>query len=273
MKLALGRQVSGIVTVALAGALTFAAGGIAFAQQAAPPAPADASAPHHGHHEGLLGQALALPSLTAAQRTAVEKLVETRRAAELPVKQADAKLLTALAAQVEQAAVDRQALAPDLQARDSAALAARAVDRETLQQLHDLLTPSQRGALVDAVESAGRPGEGHGPREHLAHMEERLGLSDQQEAQIAANLRAERHHGLAGAPDGGHRGGAGAWREAWLDSFRTDTFNATATQHGAGHHGDHMENLMQAMVPVLSPAQRATLAAQLRRRAAHESET
>jgi Spy/CpxP family protein refolding chaperone len=34
-----------------------------------------------------------------------------------------------------------------------------------------------------------------------------------------------------------------------------------------------MENLMQAMVPVLTPAQRAQLAAHLRQRAAHESRT
>jgi Spy/CpxP family protein refolding chaperone len=270
MKLSLGRQLSGIVTVALAGALTLGAGGIAFAQQAAPPPQSDASPPQHRHHEGLVAQALTLPSLTAEQRTAIEKLVETRRAAEAPVKQADAALLTALAKQVEQAALDRQALAPDVQARDGAATAARAVDRETLQQLHDLLTPAQRGQLVDAIEAEGHGWDGHGRREHLEHMEERLGLSEQQDAQIAANLRAERQH----PPDGGHHG-PGEGRQAWLESFRTASFNATAAggPHGAGPHGDHLENLMQAMLPVLSPAQRAQLAAQLRHRAAHESST
>jgi|HubBroStandDraft_4_1064222.scaffolds.fasta_scaffold29833_2 Spy/CpxP family protein refolding chaperone len=271
MKLSLGRQVTGIATVALAGALTLGAGGVALAQQAAPPPQSDTGPHQHRHHEGIVAQALALPSLTAAQRTAIERLEETRRAAEVPVKQADARLLTALATQVEQAAIDRQALAPDLQARDGAAAAAHAVDQQTLQQLHDLLTPAQRSALVDAVEATGHGGDGHDRREHLAHMEERLGLSEQQEAQIASNLRAEHQ----GAPDGGHHGGAGAWRQAWLESFRTDSFNATANgaQHGGGHRGDHLENLMQAMLPVLSPTQRAQLATQLRHRAAHESRT
>jgi len=278
MKLSLGRNLTGMVALAaMAGALTLGAGGIALAQQAS--APQGDAAPqhpwHHGHHEGILGRALTLSSLTAEQRTAIERLVQTRRAAEAPVKQADAKLLTALATQVEQASVNRQALAPDLQVRDGAATAARAVDRETLQQLHDLLTPAQRGELVDAMETGDAGEHGHRGHEQLAHIEQRLGLTEQQEAQVAANLRAERaEHQAAG--DGGRHGGPGAGKQAWLESFRTDSFNATAGgggQHGAGHRGEHMEHLMQAMVPVLTPAQRAQLAAHLRQRAAHESRT
>jgi Spy/CpxP family protein refolding chaperone len=267
MKLSLGRQTTGIVTVALAGALTLGAGGMALAQQAAPAPQADASSPHRGHHEGIVAQALGLSSLTAEQRTAIAKLADARRAAEVPVKQADAQLLTALAKQVEQAAIDRQALAPDLQARDTAATAARTVDRDTLQQLHDVLTPAQRGQLVDAIEAQGHGWDGRGRREHLAHMEQRLGLSEQQEAQIAANL----HAGRQPPPDGGHHG-PGEGRQAWLESFRTASFNASAAgPHGGGHPGEHLENLMQAMVPVLSPSQRSELATHLRHRAAHES--
>jgi Spy/CpxP family protein refolding chaperone len=277
MKPSLGRNVTGMVALAaMAGALTLGAGGIALAQQASPPQ-SDAAPEHdgyHGHHEGILGRALALSSLTGDQRTAIERLVQTRRAAEAPVKQADARLLTVLATQVEQASVNPQALAPDLQARDGAATAARAVDRETLQQLHDLLTPAQRGALVDAMEAGDAGGYGHRGHEQLAHMEQRLGLTEQQEALVAANLRAERA-GHQGGPDGGRHGHPGAGKQAWLESFRTDSFNATASggQPWAGHRGDHMEHLMQAMVPVLTPAQRAELAAHLRHRAARESRT
>jgi Spy/CpxP family protein refolding chaperone len=275
MKPSLGRNVTGLVALAaMAGALTLGAGGIALAQQASPPQ-SDAAPEHdghHGHHEGILGRALALSSLTAEQRTAIERLVQTRRAAEAPVKQADAKLLTALATQVEQASVNPQALAPDLQVRDGAATAARAVDRETIQQLHDLLTPAQRGELVDALKAGDAGGHGHRGHEQLEHMEQHLGLTEQQEALVAANLRAERAD-HQGGPDGGRHGGAG--KQAWLESFRSDSFHATADggPHGAGHRGEHLENLMQAMVPVLTPAQRAQLAAQLRHRAAHESRT
>ena len=269
MKLSMTRHFTAFATLALAGALTLGAGGIALAQQAAAPTSGDAGPHHHGHRDGIVARALALSSLTPAQRTAVERLVETRRAAEVPVKQADARVLTALATQVEQASLDRQALAPDLQARDGAAAAAHTVDAQTLQQLHDLLTPAQRGELVDAMEAGGHAHGEHGHGARLAHMEQRLGLTDQQEAQIAANLRAEHQ----GAADGGHPGAHEGGR-AWLESFRSDSF--TANGNGgpqAGHRGEHLENLMQAILPVLSPAQRAQLATQLRHRAAHESRT
>jgi Spy/CpxP family protein refolding chaperone len=271
MKLSLTRHPAAVVTLALAGALSLGAGGVALAQQAAPPtAPSDGGSGHHRHHEGIVAQALALPSLTTNQRTAIEQLVQTRHAAEVPVKQADARLLTALATQVEQASLDRQALASDVQALDGAASSARSVDRATLQQLHELLTPAQRGQLADALESEMQGHGGHGRHEQLAHMEHHLGLSEQQETQIAANLRAERQ----GAADGGHHG-PGAERQAWLESFRTDSFSTSTMggQHAAAHPGEHVENLMQAMLPVLTPTQRAQLATHLRHRAAHESST
>jgi Spy/CpxP family protein refolding chaperone len=284
MKLALGQlgrhATASITLAALAGAVTLGAGGVALAQQAAPAAPAaqaDGAPRHRGHHEGLLGQALKLSSLTDAQRTQVDGLMQTRRAAEAPVKQADAKLLTDLAAQVEQASIDKQALAPDVRARDGAASAARSVDRQTIQQLHDLLTPAQRGQLVDAVEAEkqGHGGwHGGGPRERLTHLEEKLGLSEQQDAQIQAALHAD-HAGHA--PDGGHPWSRGSGPQGWLESFRGDSFNAVSTpaggpHPGAGPHGDHLEHLVAAMVPVLTPAQRADLASHLRRRAAREAQ-
>ena len=190
-----------------------------------------------------------------------------------------------LATQVEQAAIDRQALAPSLGARDGAAAAAKTVDQQTLQQLHDLLTPAQRGQLADAVE-AGMSGHGrHGAGGdagagfgRLARMGQHLGLTSDQEQQIAANLRAERQAGKqgdaagSGAPHGqGQRG-----RGAWIESFRSDSLNASAggqaPQAASPSAGMRtLENLMQAMVPVLTPVQRAQLADHLRKRAAHET--
>jgi len=91
----MNRWITRIVTVAsLAGAAALAPAGIAYAQQAA-------TAAHEGHgmgHKmGLVGAALKLDSLTPAQRTAIDQLVQTRRTAEVPVRQADAQLLTVLA--------------------------------------------------------------------------------------------------------------------------------------------------------------------------------
>jgi hypothetical protein len=55
-----------------------------------------------------------------------------------------------------------------------------------------------------------------------------------------------------------------------LQAFRGDSFDATAFVR-AHDRGERIEKLAAAAVPVLTPAQRATLADQLRRRAAHES--
>jgi Spy/CpxP family protein refolding chaperone len=265
----MNRWMSRIVSVAsLAGAIALVPAGVAFAQQAsASSQPGEHG--HRGHRMGLVGEALTLDSLTPAQRTAIEQLVQTRRTAEGPVRQADAQVLTVLAQQVEQASINRQALAPTVQARESAALSARTVDLDTVQKLHDLLTPAQRGQLVDAAEAHMHGHKGMHAGGHLARVAKELGLTDQQKQQIASNLRTERTaEGDAGHP----RSGAG---KAWLDSFRGDTFTASAAgadpKAGMEHRANRMEDLLTAAVPVLSPAQRAQLASHLRARAAHES--
>jgi Spy/CpxP family protein refolding chaperone len=232
---------------------------------------ADQGTPAHaGHHHqgrpGLLGAALRLDSLTPDQRASIEQLVSQTRTARAPVRQADAQVLQVLAHQVEQASVDPQGLAPTLNAEKGAVTGEVAVERDALNRLHGILSPAQRGQLVDAVESrfhgprgqhadggAGRGGEGFG-----AGMGARgLGLTDAQRAQIRANLRAE-------GPVGPHT------MRALLEAFRGDAFDAGNFVQGVAP-GERAERLAQAMVPVLTPAQRAIFADHLRSRAAHES--
>jgi Spy/CpxP family protein refolding chaperone len=272
----MNRWITRIVTLAsVAGALALVPAGVAYAQQAATSA-------HEGHHKGhrmgLIGDALKLDSLTSGQRTAIEQLAQTRRTAELPVRAADAQVLTVLAQQVDQAAINRQALAPTVSARESAAVAARTVDLDTVQKLHDLLSSAQRGQLVDAVEAQfqghqnGWKGDGGaGPGGHLGEIAKKLGLTDQQKAQIASNLRAERQAEGTATPHPDMRGAG----KAWLEAFRGDAFNASAsapnTPEFMSHRDSRMEDLLSAAVPVLSPAQRSELASHLRARAAHES--
>jgi Spy/CpxP family protein refolding chaperone len=273
----MNRWITRIVTVAsLVGADALVPAGIAYAQQAA-------TSPHEGHRMGhrmgLVGAALKLDSLTPAQRTAIEQLAQTRRTAEVPVRQADAQVLTVLAQQVEQASINRAALAPTVSARETAAVAARNVDLDTVQKLHDLLTPAQRGQLIDGIEAhfqghadggAGKGAGGHGGG-HLGMIAKKLGLTDQQKAQIASNLRAERQAEGTPAQHPDMRGAG----KAWLESFRGDTFNASASASNIPqmmeHRANRMEDLMTAALPVLSPAQRSELATHLRARAAHES--
>jgi Spy/CpxP family protein refolding chaperone len=144
-----------------------------------------------------------------------------------------------------------------------------------VQKLHDLLTPAQRGQLVDGIEAhfqghadAGKGGRGQG--DHLGMIAKKLGLTAQQKAQIAANFRAERQ-----AEDAGQHPDFRGAGKAWLEAFRADTFNASASAPNGTQmmerRANKMEDLLAAAVPVLTPAQRAELASHLRARAAHES--
>jgi Spy/CpxP family protein refolding chaperone len=259
----MNRWIHRLVTLtSVAGTLALLPAGVALAQDA-PPQAQDGAAHGHGHHghgPRLLGAALKLDSLTPAQRSQIEQLVAQRRAAEVPVRQADAQVLTVLAHQVEQAKVDDAALAPSLAAKRGAAVVAQQVDRAALVQLHAVLTPAQRTQLVDGIEARmaegragwagkGQPGAG------------RLGLTDAQRAQVRANLQAE------GAPTPSPE--ARAQRKAALDSFRGDAFDASAlAQLGRGE--DREMRMTRALIPVLTPNQRATLADRLRHRAARE---
>jgi Spy/CpxP family protein refolding chaperone len=250
-----------LVSASLLGALALPAT-VAFAFDGS-----QADAGHHGRHGregGLLRAALRVDSLTADQRTSIEKLLSDHRAAEGPVRAADAQFLTTLAQQVERASIDPQALAPSLAAEQSAASAEAASERGMLTQLHSILTSAQRGQLVDHITAKGEHPHEHshdGDAGSKAHtwMARSLDLTPGQQAQIRANLAAE---ASTGSPHGN--------RAALLQAFRGDTFDATAfvTPHSPGAR---MERFASAAVPVLTPAQRATLADHLRQRAAHES--
>ena len=249
-----------VISLSIAGALALVPCAAAFAQEA------HASHHEHAHRTGLLGEALKLESLTADQRTAVQQMIDQRHTASAPVRAADAQVLTTLAQEVEQASIDRQALAPALSAEEAAATAQSAVEQGALNRLHALLTPSQRSALVDRLEAA------HGKDPRAAHEGHKgghemwggkLGLTPEQKSQIATNLQAEGSSGAKGQQEGERRHQA-------LEAFRGDTFDASALVH-VEHRGDRAEKLAQAMVPVLRPAQRAAFAAKLRARAAHES--
>lgn len=244
-----------VMSVSITSAVALAAGGVALAH--------DAEARHgHGQQAGLLGQALQLDSLTPEQRTAIGQLVDRRRAASVPVRAADAQVLTALAQQVEQASVDRQSLGPVLVAEDKAADAQSAVERDAINRLHSLLTPAQRGQLVDRIEAEHARKDAGEERRHPA-WGGKLGLTAEQKSQIAANL-GERQR--ASGAKAGHDGE----RHQALESFRGDSFDPSALVH-VEHRGERAEKLAEAMVPVLTPAQRGQFANRLRARAAHES--
>jgi Spy/CpxP family protein refolding chaperone len=237
---------------------------VASAQDATPPAAQHGQGHHHeGHRKGLMGAALKLDSLTPAQRTQIEQLVAERRASAGPVRQADAQVLQVLAQQVFADKLDTQALAPSLDVERVAAVQEQTVDIVTLTQLHAILTPAQRGELVDKIDARLARAKGHeGRGGERRGQGGKLGLSEQQREQIKTNLQASRTPGA--------RGERGAKMQAALDSFKGDAFNAGTMVHVVAP-GERATKMTQAMLPVLTPNQRATYSDMLKHRAEHET--
>ena len=258
----MNRWMQRIVTFAsITSALALVPASVAFAQDAGPPTTQPTTAHGGGHRKGLVGAALKLGSLTPDERTQIDQLVAQHRQAAGPVRQADAQVLELLAQQVFADKMDPQALAPGLAVERAAVAQERSVDAATLSQLHSILTPAQRGELVDGIEARFAAG-GGAARAGAWTGDGKLGLSEPQRQQIRANLQASRPSDAA-APRGQMR--------AALESFRGDAFAPSALAR-PGDRGDREVRLTQAMLPVLTPNQRSTYADMLRHRAARETQ-
>jgi Spy/CpxP family protein refolding chaperone len=242
----------------------------------------DAGARHHRHHGrgDLLHASLRLESLSASQRTQIEQLVASDKAATANVRAARGQLTQALAAGLGAGNVNEQALGPQLQALEGAIEADEPVMRGTLEKLHAILTPAQRTELVNKVEGrearmqawmAEHRGAGSAQtREgNVGPWGRALGLTDAQRAQIKANL------GSTPAVDPALRVEARTERQRVLDAFKGDRFvmNEIAPARDPrliDEEPGRMVRLAKAAAPVLTADQRATAAAKLQQMAAHE---
>jgi Spy/CpxP family protein refolding chaperone len=206
----MNRWMSRALTVsAVVVGLAASAGGVALAD--GQPSGEHAGQGKH-HHGGLVQAALKLDSLSTVQRQQIGQIESARKAAEVPVRQANAVVLTQLAKQVEQARIDRQGLQGSLSTEEAAAQAARSVDVQTLTQLHGILSAQQRNQLVDGIEAripAGKPRpqqlesfrgdtfdastfvKARVPGEHVIAMAEKKvpGMTPAQRSEFASHLR------------------------------------------------------------------------------------
>lgn len=135
---------------AAAFSLTLATSGPAFASDAPRDEQHDPHNAHghghragHEHHANAVTRALALTSLTNAQRAQVESLAREEQATRAPLHAARNKMKLALAAQVERGAIDRSALAPVIKEQTDAVVAAHLRARAIGERLHTILTAKQ----------------------------------------------------------------------------------------------------------------------------------
>jgi Spy/CpxP family protein refolding chaperone len=213
----------------------------------------------------LIADALSTVPLGDDQRAQIEQLASDADARHAAAGGARADIMVAVAAQIEAGQIDRAALKSKIDAAAESITVTRPADQLALQHLHALLTPEQRGAVADAIVAHRKAM--HAEHPHHAQMEKwatDLSLTESQRAQIVAILATQwaDHHGDF---KGMHEHG-----KHFLDSFRSDTltFPAPEDAHArATAMADHFLGVAEAVLPILTPAQRSVAAAKLRERA------
>ncbi len=240
---------------------------------------------HHGHGD-LLHASLRLDSLTAAQRQQLEALAQAERTAHANVETARGQLLQTLASRVAAGNVDDVAIAPQMQALESAIQADEPGDRATLEKVHAVLTPAQRAEVASKIEERESHAWGHmrdgakaapdaapPEHEHMGAWGHLLNLSDAQREQIKTNLRS-----IGPAAD------KTVWREAHetrqrvLEAFKGSRFvmNEVAPPRDprvVDEGVEHMVRLAKASAPVLTSEQRAVVSAKLQKMATRATAT
>jgi Spy/CpxP family protein refolding chaperone len=237
----------------------------------------------HHHHGGVtLIIALSLDTLGVSpeQRTQVEKIRRDLLARMEPARVAEQRLATTLADGV--AAADLDAAKVDAAIAQVTDAAARVHDASTdaLNELHAVLTPPERAALVEKVEAhwavwqkanAEETDPANPERGRLAMLATDLGLTPDQVDKIRASLG----EGMKVVPRLEPQEIA-AYLRTFGDAFRSDKFDArvfttadSANRHLAGWGAAHLAHFVEAVSPVLTPDQRTEYAQRLREHAAH----
>ncbi len=135
------------IAIPLALALTLGGSSLAFAAPAADvPAHAAHGGARHGHGArgpNLFQRASQLPSLSNAQRSQIQDMIREEQAQRDAVRASRAKVMAAVAGQVEKGAIDRGALTPLLKSDTDVRVAAAMKGQALRTQLHTLLTAAQ----------------------------------------------------------------------------------------------------------------------------------
>jgi hypothetical protein len=243
---------------------------------------------HHRYHQGGVGLffAMSLETLgTSPEQSAeIEKVRTSLRASMEPLHAAQRRLLATLADGLSHGALEPTTVNAAILGVSSTAPGVRDAVVASLDELHAVLTPPQRSALADKVEShwavwrsenlesqGTTPATEHG---HLAALATELDLSPGQQEQIRAALRSQR---TEGPPFDQQK--SGARLRALAEGFRQEQFDARVVDQGEPEPGmaawaaAHLAHLVEAMSPVLSAEQRTQLAEKLREHARHSGVT
>jgi Spy/CpxP family protein refolding chaperone len=234
----------------------------------------------HHHHGGVtmfISMAIDTLGLDPAKKAQVEKIQRDLHAKMVPARDAEHDLLSTIADGVAAGKIDTAKVDAAIGRVATASAAIHTATTDALTQLHDALAPMERAALVDKVkahwevwqkvnaEKAGSKEKGT----HLAKLTELLSLTPDQVDAITKALSAD----MPVTPQTDPKA-VEAYVQAFATAFEADKFDAkvlatTATAaagHIARHGGARLARFYEAVTPVLTPVQRAKLAAHLKER-------
>ena len=289
------RTVKITVTVLLVGPWTLSCGG---ATASAPPpvtptraanvddVAAGVMVHHRHHHYGgvtlLIAMSLDTIGVSPEHRPTVEKIRRAMLARMELARVAEQKLVATLADGVADGNFKAARVAAAIAQVTAEAATVHDASTDLLNELHDVLTPSERAALVDKVEShwavwqeanAAETDPASPEGDRLAMLATDLGLMQGQVDKIRMSL-AER---LKAVPRLDPQEILAHLR-IFGDAFRSEKFDAralpttnSANVHLAGWGATHLAHFIEAVSPELTPDQRAEYARRLREHAAHSS--
>ena len=235
---------------------------------------------HHGGFVGLLLAAVETVGVTAEQQTGLDKIKADFRAKVEPVRLANGAVMNVLADGIAAGNIDSAKLDASVAAVAAAAAQVHGATADALNQLHALLRPEQRTALVDKIQAhwsiwkdanAGdQAADNAKPDSHIGHLAKEAGLSNDQVEKVRANLAA------LPTPARGpfDASAAEAHMKAFAAAFAADPFDAKtlttadpANTKIASWGAGRMARFYQALAPVLTADQRTKIAAKLREHA------
>jgi|HubBroStandDraft_6_1064221.scaffolds.fasta_scaffold34972_4 Spy/CpxP family protein refolding chaperone len=235
----------------------------------------------HHHHGGVtmfISMAIDTLGLDPAKKVLVEKIQDDLHAKMAPARDAEHDLLSTIADGVATGKIDTAKVDAAIGKVATASAGIHAATTDALTQLHDALAPVERAALVDKVKAHWEVWHGVNADEkvgskekgtHLAKLTALLNLTPDQVDTITKALSAD----VPVTPQTDPKA-VEAYVQAFATAFVADKFDAkslatTATAaagHVARHGGARLARFYEAVTPVLTPEQRAKLAAHLKER-------
>jgi Spy/CpxP family protein refolding chaperone len=242
---------------------------------------------HHRHHQHggvtlFIAMSLDTLGVSPAQQAGIDGIRDALHERTKGARAAEQTLMMVLADGVASGAIDTAKVDAAVAALTAAAGTVPEASADALNQLHALLTPEQRVALVDKVEAhwavwrsanADESAPQAAKAGRLAALAADLGLTDDQVRTVRASLADTSKP----APALDHAE-VTARICAFGDAFRSSTFDARsvttareATPHMVAWGAASRARFIEAVNPVLTADQRAQLAAILRDHASHDA--